>query len=58
MGSARLFTFIVPAPLVGEGQGGGESQTAEFRDSPRPCPLPTGGRGTAIAQSVRDRRAA
>ena len=34
----------VPSPLVGEGQGGGESQTSEIGAPPTPSPCPQGGR--------------
>ena len=33
---------IVPSPLVGEGQGGGESQ-GRFWNTPTPSPSPQGG---------------
>src|SRR5262245_49959292 len=34
---------IVPSPLVGEGQGGGESRTSEVGVPPTPNPSPQGG---------------
>src|SRR6185295_14544726 len=33
----------VPSPLVGEGQGGGESQTSKIGSPPTPSPSPQGG---------------
>jgi glycine dehydrogenase subunit 2 len=37
----------VPSPLVGEGQGGGESRTSKGGVSPTPSPSPQGGGGSA-----------
>ncbi len=36
---------IVPSPLVGEGQGGGNSRTSEVGSPPTPNPSPQGGGG-------------
>src|SRR5262249_10212120 len=41
----------VPSPLVGEGQGGGESQASEVGSPPTPSPSPQGG-----GESGRDSR--
>ncbi len=40
----------VPSPLVGEGQGGGESQTAEVGAPPTPSPSPQGGGESAQSE--------
>jgi molybdenum cofactor cytidylyltransferase len=36
-------SHVVPSPLVGEGQGGGESQALDFGVPPTPNPSPQGG---------------
>jgi hypothetical protein len=43
----------VPSPLVGEGQGGGESQTSEVVVPPTPNPSPQGGGESAQRSSRR-----
>ena len=46
----------VPSPLVGEGQGGGESQTSEIGAPPTPSPCPQGGRESGRGRGeARDR---
>jgi small GTP-binding protein len=43
----------VPSPLVGEGQGGGESQTSEIGAPPTPSPCPQGGGESAQRPACR-----
>jgi cell division protein FtsL len=42
-------SFVVPSPLVGEGQGGGDPQTSALAAPPTPSPSPRGG-GEPVAQ--------
>jgi hypothetical protein len=52
-------SHIVPSPLVGEGQGGGEPPPSEVGNPPTPSPSPQGGGesgrrpGRAVAYAIR-----
>jgi tetratricopeptide (TPR) repeat protein len=45
-------SFVVPSPLVGEGQGGREPQTSAVVDPPTPNPSPRGGGESGAASAA------
>jgi glycine dehydrogenase subunit 2 len=49
-GSGQLTRHNVPSPLVGEGQGGGDSRTSKVGSPPTPSPSPQGGGGSGCGE--------